>query len=191
MRTDVAAPAPKPSIVLVYTGPGKGKTSAGLGAVCRALGHGWRVAWVQFIKTWDVSEDRFLASIGPLYGDKLFIYKGGRGFYRAGPLSAAGVSETEHQAAARRTLAIAADCATSGAYNLVVCDEINNAVHDGLLEVENLRLLITGRHPKTSLCLTGRDFPDQLLAYADIATVMQKMKHHYDDGFLAVKGLDY
>jgi cob(I)alamin adenosyltransferase len=73
----------------------------------------------------------------------------------------------------------------------VVCDEINNALHDGLLSEEQVRELITARAPKTSLCLTGRNFPDALLELVDIATEMKKIKHHFDDKFLANKGIDF
>jgi cob(I)alamin adenosyltransferase len=73
----------------------------------------------------------------------------------------------------------------------VICDENNNAVHDGLLTEKQLEDLIKKRSPKTSLCLTGRNFPDSLLKHADIATNMTKIKHHFDEKFLANKGIDY
>jgi cob(I)alamin adenosyltransferase len=74
---------------------------------------------------------------------------------------------------------------------MVICDEINNAVHDGLLTEAQLKRLIKERAPKTSLCLTGRDFPKDLLPLVDIATEMRKLKHHFDDNFIAQKGIDY
>ncbi len=80
---------------------------------------------------------------------------------------------------------------TGGAYDLVICDEINNAVHDGLLDKTYLERLIKERSPRTSLCLTGRDFPAELLDQADIATDMAKLKHHFDDKFLANPGIDF
>jgi cob(I)alamin adenosyltransferase len=181
----------KPSVVVVYTGDSKGKTSASLGLVCRALGNGWRVAFVQFIKHWEVGEHKFLAEIAPVFGDNLTFYRGGRGFYHAGNMSAKNVTEDEHKQAAQETYEFALRCAKSGAYDLVVCDEINNAVHDGLLAELDLADLITTRHTKTSLCLTGRYFPKELLPSVDIATNMVKIKHHYDDKFLANKGIDY
>ena len=69
--------------------------------------------------------------------------------------------------------------------------EINNAVHDGLLSEKQLEKLIRSKSPKTSLCLTGRDFPDRLLPLVDIATNMTKIKHHFDEKFLANKGIDF
>lgn len=181
----------KSSVVLVYTGDSKGKTSASLGLMVRALGSRWKVAYIQFIKYWGVGEHVFIRDIQSLYKDDLYFFKGGKGFYKAGDLSEQHVSEAQHQQAAGETFAVALDCATSGKYDLVVCDEINNAVHDGLLTKTQLKELLIKKHDKTSLCLTGRNFPDSLLKYVDIATEMKKTKHHFDDKYLANKGIDF
>ncbi len=181
----------KDSVVLVYTGSGKGKTSAAIGLVARALGRDFKVAFIQFIKTWPTGEHEFLNKIQPAFKTKLTFYKGGKGFYNAGELSEAGVSETDHKRAAKETYDFAHKCIKSGQYDLVVCDEINNAVHDGLLSEQDLASLLDERHQKTSLCLTGRNFPEQLLDKVDIATNMTKIKHHFDDKFLANEGIDY
>jgi cob(I)alamin adenosyltransferase len=181
----------KDSVVVVYTGDSKGKTSASIGLMCRALGTDWRVAYIQFIKHWEVGEHTFIQKIMPLYEGKLTFYKGGKGFYRAGDLSEKDVSEEDHKAAAQATYDFALECATSGDYDLVICDEINNAVNDELLSKDDLEKLITTRAPRTSLCLTGRSFPTSLLNSVDIATNMTKIKHHFDDKFLANKGIDY
>lgn len=181
----------KDSIVVVYTGESKGKTSASIGLMCRALGRDWRVAYIQFIKHWEVGEHTFIHKIQPVFGDHLYFYKGGKGFYDAGELSAKDVSEDEHKAAARETFNKALHCAKSGTFDLVICDEINNAVHDGLLSEADVKKLLEERLPKVSLCLTGRNFPETLYAYADIASEMTKIKHHFDDKFLAKKGIDY
>ena len=181
----------KDSVVVVYTGPSKGKTSASLGLMARALGRGWKVAYIQFIKDWEVGEHAFIQKIMPVYKSKLTFYKGGKGFFNAGSLSAEKVSEAEHKKAARETFEFALGCAASGDYGLVICDEINNAAHDGLLTRSDLVKLLKGRHPRTSLCLTGRHFPPELLEYADIATDMRKLKHHFNDKFLANEGIDY
>ncbi len=181
----------KPSVSIVYTGEGKGKTSAGIGLVCRSLGHGSRVAFIQFIKAWRVSEHDFFQSIQDLYSDKLLVYKGGRGFYQAGELSARGVSDQQHQSSARQTFQYALDCVSSGQYDLVVCDEINNAVHDGLLDKVDLEKLLASRQAQTSLCLTGRNFPRELMPQIDIVSEMQQIRHHYDDGYIANPGIDY
>lgn len=181
----------KESVVVVYTGEGKGKTSASLGLVARALGRNWRVAYVQFIKHWRVGEHDFLERIQQVYEDKLVFITGGKGFYDAGDLSAKGISEAEHKQAARETYNFAHEAVMSGDYDLVVCDEINNAVHDGLLNTADLEALINNRKQTVSLCLTGRNFPQELLKNVDIATNMTKIKHHFDDKYLANKGIDY
>jgi cob(I)alamin adenosyltransferase len=181
----------KDHISLVYTGEGKGKTTASLGLLVRALGAGDRVAFIQFIKHWDVSEHAFLSSIIELYEDQLTFVKYGRGFYDAGELSADGVSDEQHQEAAEQAYGESLNAIKSGDYELVVCDEINNAVHDGLLTVGQLETLIDAAKDQVSLCLTGRDFPQQLLDTVDIATNMTKLRHHFDDGFIANKGIDY
>ena len=181
----------KDSIVVVYTGESKGKTSASIGLMCRALGRGWRVAYIQFIKHWEVGEHTFIHKIEPVFGKDLFFYKGGKGFYDAGELSAKDVSHEEHVKAARETYDIALKSARGGKYDLVICDEINNAVHDGLLSHDDLALLISKRGDNVSLCLTGRNFPESLVDTADIVTNMVKVKHHFDDKFLAKKGIDY
>lgn len=181
----------KKSVIVVYTGEGKGKTSASLGMLCRALGRGYNVAYIQFIKHWEVGEHTFIHKIEPLFTDSLFFYKGGQGFYAAGELSEKNISDTMHKKAAEETYKIALQNATSGKYDLVICDEINNAVHDGLLSKNKLADLIKNKHQSTSLCLTGRNFPESLIPSVDIATDMTKLKHHFDDKFLANKGIDY
>ncbi|HEX9679634.1 MAG TPA: cob(I)yrinic acid a,c-diamide adenosyltransferase [Candidatus Saccharimonadales bacterium] len=181
----------KPSVTVVFTGQGKGKTSAGLGLLARALGSGWRVAFVQFIKHWEVGEHQFLRDVSRLYAGNLEFIKGGQGFYKAGGLSAKGVSEAGHKQAARKTYTQAVGFASSGKFQLVICDEINNTAHDGLITKRQLSDLIKAKHSQTNLCLTGRDFPADLLKLVDIATDMSKLKHHFDDKFLANKGIDY
>ena len=183
--------AQKKSVVVVFTGENKGKTSASLGLMTRALGRGQTVAYVQFIKHWEVGEHTFIHKIKPLFKDQLTFYKGGEGFYQAGDLSEASVSDEAHQKAAVQTLKLAQEYSQSGKFDVVICDEINNAVHDGLLSKIDLKNLIEKRSKKTSLCLTGRDVPADLLTLVDIATEMKKLKHHFDDKFLANKGIDY
>jgi cob(I)alamin adenosyltransferase len=181
----------KEAVIVVYTGEGKGKTSASVGLLARALGNGWKAAYIQFIKHWDVGEHKFIREIEPVFGKRLLFYKGGKGFYDAGDLSAKDVSEAEHKKAARDTYNVAYKAAASGKYDIVICDEINNAVHHKLITKTDLRKLIKDKASKTSLCLTGRDFPEEFLPLADIATNMTKIRHHFDDKYLANKGIDF
>lgn len=181
----------KESVVVVYTGDGKGKTTASLGLTIRALGNNWKVAYIQFVKYWGVSEHIFIRDIQSIYKDDLYFFKGGKGFFNAGDLSEQNVTEDQHREAALETYKIALEKVKSGNYDLIVCDEINNAVNDGLLKESQLKELIFSKHSKTSLCLTGRNFPEGLVKYADIVTNMTKVKHHFDDKFIANKGIDF
>lgn len=181
----------KDSVTIVYTGDGKGKTSAAIGLLARALGSGFKVGFVQFIKTWEVGEHRFFETLAPIYVGKLEVYKGGKGFYNLGSMSAKDVSANEHKEAAQQTYSRAVEWATSGDFDLVVCDEINTACQEGLITENQLQLLITSRDTKTSLCLTGRGFPDELVDQVDIVTNMTKVKHHFDEKYLANEGIDY
>ena len=181
----------KQSVVIVYTGDNKGKTSASLGLMVRALGRGQKVAYIQFIKHWEVGEHTFIKKIQPLFEQQLYFYRGGKGFFNAGDLSAESITEEDHKKAAEDTLQAALKAAQSGDYDIVVCDEVNNAVNDGLLPESALSDLIEQRSPNTSLCLTGRNFPKGLVERVDIATEMTKLKHHFDDKYIANKGIDY
>src|ERR1700760_249790 len=93
----------KESVVVVYTGEGKGKTSASLGLLTRALGNRWRVAFIQFIKYWGTGEQVFIRDIQPVFKDQLYFYRGGKGFYKAGDLSPQHVTEAQHKKAASDT----------------------------------------------------------------------------------------
>src|SRR5579884_3446437 len=144
----------KPSVVIVYTGDGKGKTTAALGLMCRALGSRSSVAFIQFIKHWGVGEHVFIRDIKTIYGDQLHFYRGGKGFYKAGELSEQHITPKQHKQAAQQTYLEAVKCATSGEYDLVICDEINNAANDGLITKSQLKKLIKLKAGQTSLCLT-------------------------------------
>jgi cob(I)alamin adenosyltransferase len=181
----------KESVVIVYTGDGKGKTSASLGLLTRALGNRWKVAFIQFIKHWGVGEHVFIRDIQPLFKDQLYFYKGGKGFYQAGDLSPSHITDEQHQEAAIQTYNEALQAVSSGKFDLVICDEINNALNDKLLTRTQYKALISKRSPHTSLCLTGRNFPKELLPLVDIATDMTKIKHHFDDKYLANRGIDF
>lgn len=179
------------SSVIVFTGENKGKTEAALGLAMRALGADFRVLFVQFIKAWEVSEDKTLGVLTEAFNGKLVAVKGGKGFFDAENLSANGISDEEHKKAANETYEALLLETQSGNFDLVIADEINNAVHDGLLTKAQLKALISTRNNSTHLCLTGRNFPKDLLPLVNYATDMQKLKHPYDNGDLAIVGIDY
>jgi cob(I)alamin adenosyltransferase len=166
--------------VQVYTGDGKGKTTAALGLALRAAGAGLRVYFGQFIKNADYSEIKALAR----FADCITVRQFGRGcFLLTEPAP-------EDRAAARRALEGLSEALTSGDYDLVIADEANVAVALGLIEANDLVSLIDRRPEQVELVLTGRGAPDAVLARADLVTEMRCVRHYYDRGVLARQGIE-
>ena len=166
--------------VQVYTGDGKGKTTAALGLALRAAGAGLRVYFGQFIKNGDYSELTGLAR----FADCITVRQFGRGcFLLTEPAP-------EDRAAARRALDAIGLALTSGDYDLVIADEANVAVTLGLIEANDLVSLIDLRPEQVELVLTGRGAPDAVLARADLVTEMRCVRHYYDRGVLARQGIE-
>ena len=166
--------------VQVYTGDGKGKTTAALGLALRAAGAGLRVYFGQFIKNADYSEIKALAR----FADCITVRQFGRGcFLLTEPAP-------EDRAAARRALDAIGLALVSGDYDLVIADEANVAVALGLIEPDDLVALIDQRPEQVELVLTGRGAPDAVLARADLVTEMHCVRHYYDRGVLARKGIE-
>ena len=166
--------------VQVYTGDGKGKTTAALGLALRAAGAGLRIYFGQFIKNADYSEIKALAR----FADCITVRQFGRGcFLLTEPAP-------EDRAAARRALEGLSEALTSGNYDLVIADEANVAVAHGLIEPNDLVSLIDLRPEQVELVLTGRGAPDAVLARADLVTEMRCVRHYYDRGVLARQGIE-
>ena len=166
--------------VQVYTGDGKGKTTAALGLALRAAGAGLRVYFGQFIKNADYSEIKALAR----FADCITVRQFGRGcFLLTEPAP-------EDRAAARRALEGLSEALTSGDYDLVIADEANVAVALGLIEANDLVSLIDRRPEQVELVLTGRGAPEAVLARADLVTEMRCVRHYYDRGVLARQGIE-
>ena len=166
--------------VQVYTGDGKGKTTAALGLALRAAGAGLRVYFGQFIKNADYSEIKALAR----FADCITVRQFGRGcFLLTEPAP-------EDRAAARRALDAIGLALVSGDYDLVIADEANVAVALGLIEPDDLVSLIDLRPEQVELVLTGRGAPDAVLARADLVTEMRCVRHYYDRGVLARQGIE-
>ena len=166
--------------VQVYTGDGKGKTTAALGLALRAAGAGLRVYFGQFIKNADYSEIKALAR----FADCITVRQFGRGcFLLTEPAP-------EDRAAARRALDAIGLALVSGDYDLVIADEANVAVALGLIEPNDLVSLIDRRPEQVELVLTGRGAPDAVLARADLVTEMRCVRHYYDRGVLARQGIE-
>lgn len=167
-------------MILVYTGHGKGKTSACLGQVVRALGRGMRVAFAQFMKRdGEAGEQTFLRH----YLGENFV-AGGAGFFRHE------AERPSHRAAASATLAWARERLT--AVDVLVLDESLYALGHGLLLREELQdLLEDSKWTGTHIILSGRGFPDDMLPLVDMVTEMREIKHPWQAGEPAVKGLDF
>ncbi len=185
MGTVIPPAAASPSLrgrgyVQVYTGDGKGKTTAAVGLAVRAVGAGLRVFFGQFIKAGDSSEIKFLAAACP----RLTVRHFGRGRFLRGQPAA------EDIALARQGLQTLLGALASGDYDLVVADEANGAVGAGLLAVEDLLSLVAARPAAVELVITGRNAPLALLERADLVTEMRCLKHYFSAGVAARPGIE-
>ncbi len=172
-------------LVVVYTGNGKGKTTAAMGLALRAAGYGRRVLVIQFVKTWFTGEKGGFELI-----PNVEFIQAGKGFYK---ILGDKLPEQEHVDAARVALELAQAKIASGDYDVVVLDEIIGSVTGGLLALDPVLELIDTKPPQLDLVLTGhrgKELP-QLLERADLVTEMVKVKHPYDVGILAKKTIDY
>ncbi|MGI6601566.1 MAG: cob(I)yrinic acid a,c-diamide adenosyltransferase [Dethiobacteria bacterium] len=168
-------------LVMVYTGEGKGKTTAAVGQALRALGHGFSVYMVHFMKGRDYGE--FLAAEKM---PRLTIDRAGRDVFvnRDNP-------DPVDIELARDGFVRAGKAIYSGEYDLVVLDEINVAVDYGLISEEELFELLENRPPGVDLVLTGRGASPELVKRADMVSEVLMIKHHYNDGVEARKGIEY
>ena len=169
-------------LVQVFTGNGKGKTTAALGTVLRASGHGFRVFIVFFMKgQYDYGEH---ASLARLPGVESISF----GFRHL--VDPANVKPEEREQAAL-ALAKGREALTSGRYDLVVLDEVNVAVGFNLISVDEVIELIKARPPQVELILTGRYADSRILEMADLVTEMVKVKHPFDGGIKARRGIEF
>jgi len=175
----------KQGYVQVYTGEGKGKTTAALGLCVRALGAGFSVYIGQFIKGMKYSEILTLEKLSALFGEeRLTVEQYGRGcFIKRAP-------EPEDIAAAGLGLQKAMKAMVSARYNLVILDEINVASRYGLISEDEIAALLDARPASVELVLTGRYAPAFLIARADLATEMKEIRHYYAKGVEARKGIE-
>ncbi|MFZ5768801.1 MAG: cob(I)yrinic acid a,c-diamide adenosyltransferase [Bacillota bacterium] len=172
-------------LVLVYTGNGKGKTTAAFGLALRAVGHGEAVYVVQFMKgperTYGEAEaaHKFL-------GEWLTVVQSGRDQFvdRARPAP-------EDRELARQGLELARRAMLSGRYQLIVLDEVNVAVDFGLLSIKEVLDLLDDRPPDVDVVLTGRYASPELIARADMVSEVREIKHHYREGVAARAGIEF
>ena len=168
--------------VQIYTGNGKGKTTAALGLAVRAAGYGWKTYIGQFLKGQDYGE---LEGIKPLSGQITIEQFGRKGFYH--------VTKDPDQEDIRRAndgLQKCRKAMLSAAYRIIVLDEINVAVYFNLLTEEDVIKLISEKPKNIELILTGRYAPTSFIDKADLVTEMKEVKHYYNKGIQARQGIE-
>ncbi len=166
-------------LVIVFTGSGKGKTSAALGIALRASGRGLRTVIVQFLKSAEMSGEQLIGN--PL----IEVHAFGTGFFKRGD------DPQPHIDTAAQGWKVAEDMILSGGPDILVLDEVSHAVNFGFLPLEAVSGAIRRKKPGLHVILTGRDMPQDLVEIAGIATEMKEIRHIYTSGQPAVKGIDY
>jgi cob(I)alamin adenosyltransferase len=166
-------------LVHVYTGDGKGKTTAALGLAIRAAGQGLKVSFIQFIKGEPCGEHLFINQYKPFEIVQMSI---GDSFKKSKKQL---IQETQ------QTLAYASQEILSGKYDLVVLDEIFVAISQGLIDVKQVQELLDSKPASVELVLTGRNAPPEISQRADLVTEMLMIKHPFTDGTTARRGIEY
>ncbi|MCY3662187.1 MAG: cob(I)yrinic acid a,c-diamide adenosyltransferase [bacterium] len=170
-----------PSLVLVNTGDGKGKSTAAFGTILRAVAQGWPVAVVQFLKSgdWNTGEEKTCRGLGVEW------YSAGDGF----TWDSADLDETRAKAVA--AWEFSAGLVAAGNHRLVVLDEISYAMTWGWIAAAEVAAALASRPPDVSVILTGRDMAADVIEVANTVTEMVSVKHAFEGGIRAKKGIDY
>jgi len=182
--------ASRKGLTIVYTGNGKGKTSAALGAAMRALGHGWRVLIIQFFKgDWPVvyGELELAKKLYPQFE----VLQLGRGFVK---IMGDKKPFEEHVEAAQQALNLTRERMLSGQYDLIILDEVIYALgylDFKLIDLKDVLQIIKEKPPQMHLILTGRNAPPEIIEAADLVTEMMEIKHPMKKGIPAQQGIDY
>jgi cob(I)alamin adenosyltransferase len=169
------------SVLIVNTGDGKGKSTAAFGVMARGWARGWRVGVVQFMKSgeWKVGEKKLADHLGVDW------WTLGDGFtWESTDLDESAAKNVHAWGVAREKLA-------SGDYDLLVLDELTYVINYGWVPAVEVVDGIAGRSPKTNVVVTGRDAPPELIEIADTVTEMRLVKHAYEQGVRAMKGIEY
>ena len=186
MASERRRPRKHKGLVVVNTGHGKGKTTASMGLALRAAGNRLRVLIVQFIKgQWKSGEREALQHI-----PGVDVHVMGRGF-TIDRLRDPRISDEEHHQAATQAFQYARDQMLSGAYQMVILDEIIGSIKADLVTLDEVLQLIRDKPPALHLVLTGRDAPPALIEAADLVTEMREIKHPYQQGITAQRGIEF
>ncbi|MCV0366699.1 MAG: cob(I)yrinic acid a,c-diamide adenosyltransferase [Nitrosopumilus sp.] len=175
----------KDGLTIVYTGKGKGKTTAALGIALRAIGYEKRICMIQFIKgSWHYGEMDSSKRLEPEF-EMVAVGKGFVGIIDDKS------SKEEHKEIANEAIRISNEKIQSGKYDIVILDEINYAVNLGLIPVDDVLNLIKSKPQEVNLVLTGNYAKDEVINLADLVTEMREIKHPFQKGIKAKKGIDF
>lgn len=179
----------KKGLVIVHTGPGKGKTTAALGLGFRAVGQGLRVLMVQFIKgSWHYGELDAARLLNTALGEDRFqIMPMGRGFVKVGVEK----PDPEDVRLVEEAWNFGAQAITSGRHDLVILDEINYAISYHMLDASKVVDALRGKPQALHIVLTGRNAHPSIVEVADLVTEMREVKHPYQQGVVAQRGIEY
>jgi cob(I)alamin adenosyltransferase len=171
-------------LLLIFTGPGKGKTTAALGTAFRALGNGMRVLMLQFLKgSWHYGE----LDAAEKFAGQFELRQMGRGFVKVGGAE----TDPEDVRMVEAAWEEAKAAIVSGDWDMVVLDEINYAIGYKMLDAEAVAEFLAGRPEMVHVVLTGRNAHPKLVELADTVTEMRQVKHAYEKGVLAQRGIEY
>jgi cob(I)alamin adenosyltransferase len=179
-------------LILINTGPGKGKTTAALGTALRAAGNGMRVLILQFLKgSWHYGELDAIAALGAALGTPedpaIVIRQMGRGFVKVGGAE----TDPEDLRMVQDAWNDAAQAILSGDWDLIILDEINYAIGYKMLDPEKVADTLRGKPEMVHVILTGRNAHPSLVELADTVTEMRETKHAYQKGILAQRGIEF
>ena len=172
----------KKGIIIVFTGNGKGKTTAALGIALRASGHGMRTLMIQFIKEKGKSGEQ---EVCPLVNKDIEIYPLGMGFVFRGD------DPRPHMAMAEEAWFFMEETLGTGKYDILILDELSVVMNLGLLTMERVTGFLARKPVTLHIIITGREAPQEIITFADVVTEMREVKHIYQQGVTAIKGIDY
>jgi cob(I)alamin adenosyltransferase len=186
-------------LVHVYTGDGKGKTTASVGLALRAIGHGMSVYMIQFLKGGGHSGEAIAAE--SVLSERFKVKQFGKscpysvemrkGTMECGNCKDCFLSRREEREKVGEALDLAEKIVASGKYDLVILDEVNNAVSRKLASVTRVLKIMNSKKPHVEVVLTGRNVPKEIIEAADYVTYMKKVKHPFTKGIRARYGIDY
>jgi len=171
-------------LIIVNTGPGKGKTTAAMGTALRAVGNGMKVLMLQFLKgSWHYGE----LDAAQSFGDRFVMKQMGRGFVKVGGAE----TDPEDVRMVEEAWEEARQAIMSGQWDLIILDEINYAISYGMLDPAKVADALTHKPEQVHVILTGRNAHPSIVEIADTVTEMKQVKHAYEKGVLAQRGIEY